>query len=128
MLAEIRRVLKPGGKLAVTDMATGGALPDDIAGVLAPWTCLADAVDQETYTEMFVASGFEIQVIADESAGLISFIRMLKRKMLLLGAGAVMANGALPDFDLATVKFWLGRFETEVEKGSIRYLRFNLLM
>ncbi len=128
VLAEIRRVLKPRGKLAITDMATGGALPDDIAGVLAPWTCLADAVDQETYTEMFVVSGFEIQVIADESAGLIRFIRMLKRKLLLLGAGAVLANGALPDFDLATVKFWLGRFEAEVEKGAIRYLRFNLQM
>ncbi len=67
-LAEIRRVLKPRGKLAITDMATRGALPEDIAGVLAPWTCLADAVDEETYLEMFAAAGFKIQTMADESA------------------------------------------------------------
>ena len=130
VLAEIRRVLKPGGKLAVTDMATSGALPEDIAGVLAPWTCLADAVDQETYMEMFLAAGFKIQAMADESAGLTSLVRKLKRKLLLLGAGA-LTNGTAPDidlagFDLASIKFWLDRFKTEVEKGSIRYLRFNL--
>jgi len=130
VLAEIRRVLKPGGKLAITDMATSGALPEDIAGVLAPWTCLADAVDQETYMEMFLAAGFKIQAMADESAGLTSLVRKLKRKLLLLGAGA-LANGSAPDlsladFDLASIRFWLDRFATEVEKGSIRYLRFNL--
>ena len=130
VLAEIRRVLKPGGKLAITDMATSGALPEDIAGILAPWTCLADAVDEETYLEMFSAAGFELQAMADESASLISLVRMLKRKLLLLGAGA-LANGTAPDsgqvdFDLASIKFWLDRFATEVEKGSIRYLRFNL--
>jgi SAM-dependent methyltransferase len=129
-LAEIRRVLKPGGKLALTDMATGGALPDDIAGVLAPWTCLADAVDQETYTEMFEAAGFEIEAVADESAGLTDLVHMLKRK-LLLGAGALLISGAAPVFglaglDLENIRFWLDRFETEIEKGSIRYLRFNL--
>ena len=130
VLEEIRRVLRPGGKLAITDMATSGALPEDIAGVLAPWTCLADAVDEETYLEMFAAAGFKIQTKADESAGLISLVRMLKRKMLMLGAGA-LANGTAPDsgladFDLASIRFWLDRFKTEVEKGSIRYLRFNL--
>jgi len=130
VLAEIRRVLKPGGKLAITDMATSGVLPEDIAGVLAPWTCLADALDEETYLEMFAAAGFKIQTMADESASLISLVWMLKRKLLLLGAGA-LTNGAaldfgLADFDLAGIKFWLDRFETEVKNGSIRYLRFNL--
>ena len=125
VLAEIRRVLKPGGKLAVTDMATRGALPDDITAVLAPWTCLADAVDQETYLEMFATAGFEIQVMADESAGLVSLVRTLKRK-LLLGAGAALVNDALSTLDLATIKFWLDRFETEIGRGSIRYLRFNM--
>ncbi len=80
--------------------------------------------------EMFLAAGFKIQTMADESAGLTSLVRKLKRKLLLLGAGA-LTNGTAPDidlagFDLASIKFWLDRFKTEVEKGSIRYLRFNL--
>jgi len=129
-LAEIRRVLKPGGKLAITDMATAGTLPDDIVSKLAPWTCLADALDQTTYINSFEAAGFTIQALADESAGLTQLVRTLKRK-LLLGASAVLAHGppqgfSLAGVDLASIKYWLDRFETEVSKGSIRYLRFNL--
>ena len=57
-------------------------------------------MDEETYLEMFSAAEFKLQAMADESASLISLVRMLKRKLLLLGAGA-LANGAAPDFDLA---------------------------
>ena len=126
VLAEIKRVLKPGGRLAITDMAIGGALPADIAEIISPWTCLVDAMDQQTYAQGFAAAGFEIQVIADESAGLTNLIQLLKRKLLLLGAGGALAGGSTPTFDLATIKYWLDRFQAEVEKGSIRYLRFNL--
>jgi ubiquinone/menaquinone biosynthesis C-methylase UbiE len=126
VLAEIKRVLKPGGKLAITDMAIGGPLPADIAEVISPWTCLVDAMDQQVYTQGFAAAGFEIQVIADESASLTNLIQLLKRKLLLLGAGGVLAGDSMPTFDLATIKYWLDRFQAEVEKGSIRYLRFNL--
>ncbi len=126
VLAEIKRVLKPGGRLAITDMAIGGPLPADIAEVISPWTCLVDPMDQQNYAQGFAAAGFEIQVIADESAGLTNLIQLLKRKLLLLGAGGMLAGDATPTFDLATIKYWLDRFQAEVEKGSIRYLRFNL--
>ncbi len=126
VLAEIKRVLKPGGKFAITDMAIGGPLPADIAEVISPWTCLVDAKDQQNYAQEFAAAGFEIQIIADESASLTNLIQLLKRKLLLLGAGGVLAGGSMPAFDLATIKYWLDRFQAEVEKGTIRYLRFNL--
>jgi len=126
VLAEIKRVLKPGGKLGITDMAIGGPLPADIAEVISPWTCLVDAMDQQIYAQGFSAAGLEIQVIADESASLTNLIQLLKRKLLLLGAGGVLAGDSTPTFDMATIKYWLDRFKAEVEKGSIRYLRFNL--
>ncbi len=126
VLAEMKRVLKPGGSLAITDMAIGGPLPADIAEVISPWTCLVNAMDQQNYAQGFAAAGFTIQVIADESASLTNLIQLLKRKLLLLGTGGVLAGSSMPTFDLATIKYWLGRFQAEVEKGSIRYLRFNL--
>lgn len=125
-LGEIRRVLKPGGQLAVTDMATGGPLPEDIASVLAPWTCLADAIDQDAYANRFENAGFSVLEISDESAGLDQMVLALKRKLLLLGVGSAMATQSVPDFDPAVIRHWLDRFKQEVDKGIIRYLRFHL--
>lgn len=126
VLAEVKRVLKPSGQLGVTDMAVGGPLPDDIASIVAPWTCLVDAVNQQAYADMFTTAGFEINEFSDESTGLLSLIGVLKRKLLLVGVGGVLAGGNVPQFDVAEIKYWLDRVTTEVEKGSIRYLRFNL--
>ena len=107
-------------------MAVGGRLPDDIASIIAPWTCLADAVDQQTYSDMFAGAGFEITEFSDESPALQSLISLLKRKLLMLGVGTVVAGVNLPKFDIAEIKYWLDRVASEVEKGTIRYLRFNL--
>ena len=126
VLDEVKRILKPAGQLAITDMAVGGPLPDDIASIIAPWTCLVDAVDQQAYTDKFTGAGFEIKEFCDESAGLLSLIQLLKRKLLLLGVGSVLSGVNVPSFDIGEIKFWLDRVTTEVEKGNIRYLRFNL--
>jgi arsenite methyltransferase len=126
VLEEVKRVLKPAGQFGITDMAVGGPLPDDIASVIAPWTCLVDAADQQAYTDNFTRAGFEILKFSDESAGLTSLINLLKRKLLLLGVGTVLAGANVPKFDIAEIKFWLDRLAAEVEKGTVRYLRFNL--
>lgn len=126
VLAEVKRVLKPKGQLGITDMAVGGPLPDDIASIIAPWTCLVDAVDQQAYTDRFIAAGFKIKEFSDESTGLLSLIGLLKRKLLMLGVGSVLAGSGLPELDIAEIKYWLDSITSEVEKGSIRYLRFNL--
>jgi len=125
-LSEIRRVLKPHGQLGVTDMATGGLLAEDISQVLAPWTCLADAVDQDEYAKRFRSAGFSIEEIADESQGLEQMISALKRKLLMLSMGALMPGQSLPELDFATIRHWLQRFREEVDQGAIRYLRFQL--
>ena len=125
-LRETLRILKPGGQFAITDMATGGPLPKDVARVLAPWTCLADAVDEQSYAAIFRAHGFQVTEICDESWGLGALILELKRKLLALGAGRLAAP-SMPDLDIGAIRFWLDRFKGLVADGTIRYLRFQLL-
>ena len=56
---EVFRVLKPGGKLAVSDIVTDGPLPDTIKQSLSMWAgCVAGAVDAKDYIAMMETAGF----------------------------------------------------------------------
>jgi arsenite methyltransferase len=59
VFAETFRVLRPGGKLAVSDIVTDGPLPDAIKKSLSAWAgCVAGAVEASEYIAMMEAVGF----------------------------------------------------------------------
>ncbi len=59
VFSEAFRVLKAGGKLAVSDIVTDGLLPDAIKKSLSAWAgCVAGAVEANDYIGMMKAVGF----------------------------------------------------------------------
>jgi len=59
VFAEAFRVLKPGGKLAVSDIVTEGDLPEAVKQSLSAWAgCVAGAVEAKEYIGMMEAVGF----------------------------------------------------------------------
>ncbi len=59
VFSEAFRVLKPGGKLAVSDIVTDGPLPQSIKKSLSAWAgCVAGAVEAEDYVGMMREVGF----------------------------------------------------------------------
>ena len=59
VFAEAFRVLKPGGKLAVSDIVTDGPLPEAVKQSLSAWAgCVAGAVEAQEYIGMMEAVGF----------------------------------------------------------------------
>ncbi len=68
---EIARVLKPGGRLAASDIALKGELPEAIATSLAAYVgCIAGAIGIETYREELLRAGFAQVEIVDTGADL----------------------------------------------------------
>jgi arsenite methyltransferase len=59
VFTEAFRVLKPGGKFAVSDIVTDGPLPASIKQSLSAWAgCVAGAVDVKDYIRMMESVGF----------------------------------------------------------------------
>jgi arsenite methyltransferase len=60
VLREAFRVLKPGGRLAVSDVVTRGEVPADVRQSILLWVgCLAGALEENEYTGKLRAAGFE---------------------------------------------------------------------
>lgn len=59
VFAEAFRVLRPGGRLAVSDMVLRGSLPAEVADLVAAWTgCVAGALEEGTYRAKLAEAGF----------------------------------------------------------------------
>ena len=57
---EAVRVLRPGGRFAISDMVLSRPLAPELAGVMALWTgCIAGALTEDECTRSMLAAGFE---------------------------------------------------------------------
>ncbi|HET9831253.1 MAG TPA: arsenite methyltransferase [Vicinamibacterales bacterium] len=60
VLRESFRVLKPGGRLAVSDVVTRGQVPPEIRRSMLLWVgCIAGALDDDAYRSKLTAAGFQ---------------------------------------------------------------------
>jgi len=60
VLREAHRVLKPGGRFAVSDVVTRGNIPDQVRANVLLWVgCVAGALDEDDYRNKLAAAGFE---------------------------------------------------------------------
>src|SRR5258708_29734177 len=60
VLAEAFRVLKPGGRLAISDVVVRGEVPAEIRRSMELWVgCIAGALEEKEYQEKLARAGFE---------------------------------------------------------------------
>lgn len=74
---EVARVLKPGGRFAVSDIALKGELPEAIAKSMAAYVgCIAGAIRIDDYRAGLLAAGFEHVEIVDSGTDLNAYAKV----------------------------------------------------
>jgi arsenite methyltransferase len=74
---EIARVLKPGGRVAVSDIALKHELPEAVARSMAAYVgCIAGAIRIDEYRAGLLAAGFEHVEIVDSGADLNAYTKV----------------------------------------------------
>jgi len=65
---EAYRVLKPNGKLMVSDLVTQGELPDDVRNSFEAWAgCIAGALERSDYLNKIADAGFQnVKVVSQK--------------------------------------------------------------
>lgn len=67
VFCEAFRVLRPGGRIALSDIVTEGAFSDELRADLSRWAeCVTGAIDVDLYTGLMAAAGFVDIAVADK--------------------------------------------------------------
>lgn len=120
-LQHIRRVLKPGGRIGISDFFLNAPVPDSLDGLLGRVLCVAGAPSAEGYRDALTRAGFEYARIRTVSWTLADMIQRVRHRLKLLATTNALANTGLPaDFgDPVPV---LADLEQFIDSGGAGYL------
>ncbi len=80
---EAYRVLKPSGRIMISDLVTEGELPDEIKKSFDAWTCcIAGALEKNRYLDTIKSAGFKKVNITSEETYTINISGELKGKIV----------------------------------------------
>ena len=80
--AEFRRVLKPGGRVGLSDLTRNGDVPPELQGLLAWIACIADALPVERYVQLLSGAGLTVETIERYDEALGELVRSIQGKLL----------------------------------------------
>ena len=121
-LGEMLRVLRPGGRVAISDMVANGPVPEALAEWVHVGTCLSHARSLSDYAALLQAVGFEVVATEDATWALDELLKQIKRRILAAAIGK--AAGALPegvDIDVAKGKAAVREAQQVVRDGAVGY-------
>jgi arsenite methyltransferase len=119
--SEFARVLRPGGRVGMSDLTRSGPLPQDLEGLLAWVACIADARPVEEYAGYLETAGFDVTTIEAHDNALAEMARDIQGKLLGIEIMVRLKKLDLPGADFEQAKQLARAAAKAIEGGLLGY-------
>lgn len=119
--SEFARVLRPGGRIGMSDLTRSGPLPQELEGLLAWIACIAGARPVEEYTGYLEAAGFAITAIEAHDNALAEMARDVQGRLLGVEMMVKLKKLDLPGADFEQARQVSRAAANAIQRGLLGY-------
>jgi ubiquinone/menaquinone biosynthesis C-methylase UbiE len=120
--AEFFRVLRPGGRLGLSDITRRGPLPEELEGLLAWITCIADAQSVDQYKDYVISAGLIVDTIEIRDDALYQTAIDLQGKLLGAEILVKLNRIELPIADFRQARRIARSASQAIREGNLGYV------